>query len=159
MTASGATPARAASEATPSGTTLAYSAAETRAFEALQAPRNLTGTQVAQAGVPRVFDRKLPRRLPPAAVGDAWFEWLSERCHLIIDGKLYDGKIMHITIKPKPIFFVLVSFRTGAAEWTHELYRVPVKGTRARPFDGTIGAGWVAEYAAGRAVINAVGSN
>jgi len=40
-------------------TTLAYSTAEKRAFEALPAPRNLTGTQVA--GWPRVFERKLPR--------------------------------------------------------------------------------------------------
>jgi hypothetical protein len=33
------------------------SASETRAFKSLPAPRNLAGTQVAQAGWPRVFDR------------------------------------------------------------------------------------------------------
>jgi len=53
-------------------TTKAYSAAETRAFEALPAPSNLRGTQVAQAGWRRVFDRKLPRRLPPAAAGGSF---------------------------------------------------------------------------------------
>ena len=37
---------------------------------------------------------------------------------------------------------MLVSFRSGPAEWTTELYRVPVKGTRQRPFDNTSGAAW-----------------
>ena len=123
-------------------TTKAYSAAEARAFEALPAPRNLHGTQAAQAGWPRVFERKLPRRLPPAVVGDAWFEWLSERCHLIVDATLYDGKVMHIEIKTRVTFYVLASHRSEATEWTHELWRVLVKGTRQRPFDGTRGAAW-----------------
>ena len=54
-------------------TTLAYSSAERLAFEAMPLPRTLLTTQVAAARWPRVFDRKLPRRLPPAATGDAWF--------------------------------------------------------------------------------------
>ena len=123
-------------------TTLAYSNAERRAFESMPPPRNLLSTQVAAAGWPRVFDRALPRRLPPAATGDAWFEWLSERCHLVIEGKLYDGKIMHIQTKPKVTFYALISYRTSASEWTHELYRLLVKGTRLRPFDGTKGVAW-----------------
>jgi hypothetical protein len=123
--------------------TLAYSAAEAQAFDSTKAPRTLKDTQVAQAGWKGVFDRTLPKRLPPAAApADGWYDWLSERCHLILDGRLYDGKVMHVTIKPKTAFFVLVSFRTAAAEWTHELYRVPVKGTRQRPFDNTSGAAW-----------------
>ena len=123
--------------------TLAYSAAEAHAFESMKAPRNLKDSQVAQAGWKGVFDRTLPKRLPPAAApADGWYDWLSERCHLILEGRLYDGKVMHVTIKPRPVFYVLISFRASASEWSHELYRVPVKGTRQRPFDGTSGAAW-----------------
>ena len=122
--------------------TLAYSDSEAAAFAALPAPNSLLATQVAQAGWPKLFTRKLARRLPPAPAADAWFEWLSERCHLIIDDRLYDGKVMHVLLKPKPAFVVLRSFRTSPTEWTHELLRVPIKGSRQRPFDGTRGASW-----------------
>jgi hypothetical protein len=95
--------------------TLAYNDAEAAAFAAMPVPRTLASTQVAQAGWRGVFDRKLPRRIPTAtAAADGWYEWLIERCHLIIDGCLYDGKVMHIALKPKPAFYVLISFR-GAA--------------------------------------------
>ena len=47
-------------------------------------------------------------------------------------------------LKPKPVFVVLRSFRTSPTEWAapHELLRVPIKGSRQRPFDGTRGASW-----------------
>ena len=78
---------------------MAYSAAEASAFDSMKAPRTLKDTQVAQAGWKGVFDRTLPKRLPPtAAPADGWYDWLSERCHLILEKRFFDGKVMHIII-------------------------------------------------------------
>jgi hypothetical protein len=78
--------------------TMTYSDAEAHAFDSMKAPRTLKDSQVAQAGWKGVFDRTLPKRLPPAAApADPLYEWLSERCHLLLENRLYDGKVMHVT--------------------------------------------------------------
>ena len=127
-----------------------YSAAEAQYFaKALnKEPRGLERTQVAAAGWPRHFQRTLPARLPAPPSGEAspWFQWLTERCTLTIEsdeGKFaYDGKIMHITLKPTVLFYVLLSWKEPD-EWKHELLRVRVRGTPQRPFDGSKeGASW-----------------
>jgi hypothetical protein len=88
----------------------------------------------------------MPKKLPPAPSNelDAWYEWVSERCTLHIDSHSYDGKIAHVLVKPRPVFFVLISYRDSpdAREWLHELLRVPVQGTAQRPFADAAAVEW-----------------
>jgi hypothetical protein len=101
--------------------TLAYSSEEVAAFLGKQlqrAPANPSQTQLAAAGWPGgAFKRTLARK-PPApdeptpADTAAWFEWLSERCTLVFDDFLYDGKVMHIELRRGQVFFyVIISYR------------------------------------------------
>jgi hypothetical protein len=112
-------------------------------------PTDFASTQVAAAGF-GMFRRSLPRSLPApsslAAVQRAapWFEWLSERVTVVFGHTAYDGKIVHITLQTKqPVFYVLLSYRAdGESTWTSEIIRATIKGTAARPFDGTPGLSW-----------------
>ena len=131
--------------------TRAYSPAEAFYFAGTlnKIPRSVERTQAAAAGWPGHFVRTIPARLPPVPSGAAvspWFAWLSERCVMDIasdEGRFtYEGKIMHITLKPHVVFYVLLSWREPG-EWKHELLRVRMRGTPARPFDGSReGASW-----------------
>ena len=127
---------------------IAYDAAEKHHFRTVlnKLPRTPQRTQLALAGWPGVFTRALPKKLTPAPSNelDAWYEWVSERCTLHIDNHSYDGKIAHVLVKPRPVFFVLISFRESpdAREWMHEMLRVPIQGTAQRPFADAAAAEW-----------------
>ena len=127
---------------------IAYSAAEAHHFRTVlnKLPRTPQRTQLALAGWPGVFTRTMPKKLAPAPANElhAWYEWLSERCTLHIDTHSYDGKIVHVLVRQRPVFFVLISYREspGAREWLHELLRVPVQGTAQRPFVDEAAAEW-----------------
>jgi hypothetical protein len=128
---------------------VAYDAVEKHHFRTVinKLPRAPQRTQLAQAGWPGVFTRAMPKKLPPAPSSelDAWYEWVSERCTLHIDNHSYDAKICHVLVKPRPVFYVLISYRESPdarAEWLHEMLRVPVQGTAQRPFADATAVEW-----------------
>lgn len=127
---------------------IAYDASEKHHFRTVlnKPPRTPQRTQLAQAGWPGVFPRAMPKKLPSAPSNelDAWYEWVSERCTLHIDNHSYDGKVVHVLVKPRPVFFVLISYRESpdAREWLHEMLRVPIQGTPQQPFADAAAAEW-----------------
>jgi hypothetical protein len=127
---------------------VAYDAAEKHYFRTVlnKLPRTPQRTQLAQAGWPGVFTRAMPKKLPPAPSSelDAWYEWVSERCTLHIDNYSYDAKICHVLVKPRPVFYVLISYKESpdAREWLHEMLRVPIQGTAQQPFAAAAAVEW-----------------